>query len=93
MGWKRDLCETNMVFMDKQYKIYYNIYIYYICACISCSACTPETSIAGQWIKTRLVETINQNLINLRFVFTIMLCVIVCCVGHVAWVQRNCDGR
>lgn len=42
-------------------------------------ACTPETSIAGQWIKTRLVETINQNLINLRFVLTIMLCYCLLC--------------
>lgn len=45
----------------------------------------PETSIAGQWRKTRLVETINQNLINLRFVFIINNVVILfCCVGHVA---------
>lgn len=44
IGWKPDLCEINMVFLDNN-----KIYIYYICECIN-SGRTLETSIAGQWI-------------------------------------------
>lgn len=53
-----------------------------MCVCIII-LCTSETSIAEQRRKTRLVETINQNLINLRFVFTIML--YYCFVVSAAW--------
>jgi len=75
MGWKRDLCVTNMVFSGQTIK-YIIIFMYII---VHGRACTLETSIAAQWIKTRLVETINQNLINLRFVSTVMLCYCLLC--------------
>jgi len=79
-GRKPGLCGTNMVFPGQTIK-YIIIFMYirlYTDVRIN-SACTLETSIAAQWIKTRLFETINQNLINLRFVSTIMLCYCLLC--------------